>query len=253
MLNSTSKGRPYLVSKNQHSWQNNRVSQGTARILSVGKAEGITGTSPTDMASQQKTREWRTSIAGRDYLITTDQTNISHDFVKASYGTDDMYWAKPVPLPILRTILANSLVLSVFEVLPNFPPPKTSEGPSSPDTPSPTLEDPSFYFSNEFQGSGTASEKLEQVGFARFITDNVTVFYLTDEYIAPEHRGKGLSKWLIGCCNEIVESKPHHRRTILMASPDKGKEFYEQQMGVRDIREEMADGHIVAMSRQGGR
>ena len=36
-----------------------------------------------------------------------------------------------------------------------------------------------------------------QIGFARMITDKATFGYLADVFILPEHRGKGLSKWLI--------------------------------------------------------
>jgi GNAT superfamily N-acetyltransferase len=39
----------------------------------------------------------------------------------------------------------------------------------------------------------------EQVGLARVISDYATYAYLCDVYVIPEHRGKGLSKWLIGC------------------------------------------------------
>ncbi len=37
----------------------------------------------------------------------------------------------------------------------------------------------------------------EQVGFARVITDKATYGYLADVFILEEHRGKGLSKWLM--------------------------------------------------------
>ena len=37
----------------------------------------------------------------------------------------------------------------------------------------------------------------EQVGFARVITDKATFAYLGDVFILHEHRGKGLSKWLM--------------------------------------------------------
>ncbi len=36
-----------------------------------------------------------------------------------------------------------------------------------------------------------------QIGFARVITDYATFAYLADVFIIEEHRGKGLSKWLI--------------------------------------------------------
>ncbi|KAH0355451.1 hypothetical protein KCU83_g1856, partial [Aureobasidium melanogenum] len=201
------------------------------------------------MASSQKPREWRKTIFGQEYLISTDLNNISHDFVNNAYATDDMYWAKAMPAAILRNILSNSLVMGVYAVQPSFPLAKTAEEPSSPDTPSPTLEDPAFYFSNEFQGNGAGAEKLEQVGFGRFVTDHVTVFYLTDVYIEPDSRGKGLGKWLISCCREILDSKPHLMRAMLMASPGEGKQFYEKNLGMRDMQEEVAEGHVLPMTR----
>ncbi|KEQ90114.1 hypothetical protein M438DRAFT_263439 [Aureobasidium pullulans EXF-150] len=157
------------------------------------------------MASYQKAREWRTTIAEQEYLISTDLNNVSHDFVNNAYGSDDMYWAKAMPAAILRNILSNSLVMGVYA--------------------------------------------LEQVGFARFVTDHVTVYYLTDVYVAPEYRGKGLGKWLIKCCREILDSKPHLMRAMLMASPGEGKEFYEKNLGMRDIQEEIAEGHVLPMTR----
>ncbi|RCH55935.1 N-acetyltransferase [Mucilaginibacter hurinus] len=36
-----------------------------------------------------------------------------------------------------------------------------------------------------------------QIGFARLITDKATFAYLADVFIVEQHRGKGLSKWLI--------------------------------------------------------
>ena len=39
--------------------------------------------------------------------------------------------------------------------------------------------------------------KDEQVGFARLITDKATFAYVADVFILEEHRGKGLSKWLM--------------------------------------------------------
>jgi GNAT superfamily N-acetyltransferase len=39
----------------------------------------------------------------------------------------------------------------------------------------------------------------KQVGFARVITDHATYAYLADVFIVEEHRGKGLSRWLMEC------------------------------------------------------
>jgi len=38
---------------------------------------------------------------------------------------------------------------------------------------------------------------VEQVGFARVISDRATFAYLCDVYVLEEHRGHGLGKWLI--------------------------------------------------------
>lgn len=37
----------------------------------------------------------------------------------------------------------------------------------------------------------------EQVGFGRVVTDRATFAYIGDIFILAEHRGKGLSKWLM--------------------------------------------------------
>lgn len=39
----------------------------------------------------------------------------------------------------------------------------------------------------------------ELVGFARVISDQATIAYLGDVFIAEAHRGQGLSKWLMDC------------------------------------------------------
>ncbi len=42
------------------------------------------------------------------------------------------------------------------------------------------------------------------VGFARLVTDRATFAYLADVFIMKEHRGKGLSKWLM----ENIHARP---------------------------------------------
>ena len=37
----------------------------------------------------------------------------------------------------------------------------------------------------------------QQVGFARVVTDRATFAYLCDVYVLEEHRGRGLSKWMM--------------------------------------------------------
>jgi len=53
-----------------------------------------------------------------------------------------------------------------------------------------------------------------QVGFARVITDYATFAWVADVFILPQHRGRGLSKWLM----EIMMAHPQlqgFRRWVL--------------------------------------
>lgn len=65
----------------------------------------------------------------------------------------------------------------------------------------------------------------QQMGFARLITDKATFAYLADVFILPEHRGKGLSKWLMA----VIHSHPEMqglRRWLLGTKDAHG--LYEQ-------------------------
>ncbi len=60
--------------------------------------------------------------------------------------------------------------------------------------------------------------KDQQAGFARVITDYTTIGYLADVFITEEHRGKGLSKWLV----ETILAHPDLQgfRRFLLATRD---------------------------------
>ena len=54
----------------------------------------------------------------------------------------------------------------------------------------------------------------EMVGFARVVTDYATFAWLADVFVLQEHRGRGLSKWLM----ELIMSRPElqgFRRWVL--------------------------------------
>jgi GNAT superfamily N-acetyltransferase len=71
----------------------------------------------------------------------------------------ESYWAKGVPVSVVQKSIENSLCFGVYD---------TTSG-------------------------------VQQIGFARAITDYATFAYLADVFILEPHRGKGLSKWLISC------------------------------------------------------
>lgn len=45
----------------------------------------------------------------------------------------------------------------------------------------------------------------QQVGFARLVTDKATFAYLADVFILEDHRGRGLSKWMIQMIHDHPE------------------------------------------------
>jgi GNAT superfamily N-acetyltransferase len=57
----------------------------------------------------------------------------------------------------------------------------------------------------------------KQIGFARVISDFATIAYLGDVFILPEHRGQGLSKWLMDCITSHPDLQGM-RRWILATS-----------------------------------
>ena len=56
-----------------------------------------------------------------------------------------------------------------------------------------------------------------QVGFARAVTDGVSIAYLADVYVLPEFRGRGLGVELV---REIVEGSPFADRKWLLHTAD---------------------------------
>jgi len=54
-----------------------------------------------------------------------------------------------------------------------------------------------------------------QIGFTRVVTDYATMAYIGDVYVLPEHRGHGLSKWMMECVLAHPELQ-HLRRWILV-------------------------------------
>jgi GNAT superfamily N-acetyltransferase len=58
----------------------------------------------------------------------------------------------------------------------------------------------------------------QQVGFARVVSDFATIAYLADVFIVPEHRGRGLAKWL----TQTIVDHPELQglRRFLLATQD---------------------------------
>jgi len=42
-------------------------------------------------------------------------------------------------------------------------------------------------------------EGVQQIGFARVVSDRATIAYIGDVFVLPEFRGRGLARWLMEC------------------------------------------------------
>lgn len=54
-----------------------------------------------------------------------------------------------------------------------------------------------------------------QVGFSRAVTDHATFTWVCDVIIDPEHRGRGLGKWMMECylAHPDLQTASYHLRT----------------------------------------
>ena len=65
---------------------------------------------------------------------------------------------------------------------------------------------------------GVFTSASTQVGFARMVTDRATFGYLADVYIHENHRGKGLSRWLL--TDLLAHPDLQGLRRIMLATSD---------------------------------
>lgn len=92
------------------------------------------------------------------FVVDTDPARL--DIPRIHRFLSESYWAKGIPIEIVRRSIVNSLNFGIYSV----------EG-----------------------------EKDLQVGFARVVTDSATFAYLADVYVEEAWRGNGLAKWLMEC------------------------------------------------------
>jgi GNAT superfamily N-acetyltransferase len=140
------------------------------------------------------------------YFISTNPSLIPIPKLNAFFASKDVYWATPLPEQVVQQMLRSSLSFGLFS---------TKTDPST--HPRPTGESSTDNF----------------IGLARCVTDFTTFIYLTDVYIDPVYQGKGLGTWLMECVQEVIESMPYLRRSMLLAGDWKRSvPFYERILGM---------------------
>ncbi|KAH8650609.1 hypothetical protein BGZ60DRAFT_421428 [Tricladium varicosporioides] len=159
----------------------------------------------SSIMSKLQHRTWTKDV----YLITTDPSLIPIKTLNEAFASEDVYWAKPLPEQVMRETLQNSLCFGLYELDQS------------------TVADVEDTASTELESTGSF------IGIARCITDFITFIYLTDVYINPLYQGKGLGTWLVSCVQEVIESMPYLRRSLLFTGDWKRSvPFYEKIMGM---------------------
>lgn len=163
------------------------------------------------------------------YLISTDPSLIPVRKLNAWFASDDIYWANALPEDAMREMLQSSLCFGLYKTEP-----KSEANPPS---------------------TATLSEE-DFIGIARCITDFTTFIYLTDVYIEPSSQGNGLGTWMMECVQEVIESMPHLRRSLLFTGDWKRSvPFYEKILGMQvfeSLKGENGEGRgLAVMMRKG--
>ncbi|KAJ5321879.1 uncharacterized protein N7506_011009 [Penicillium brevicompactum] len=136
------------------------------------------------------------------YSISTDPNLIPVSTLNDWYATEEVYWANPMPEQVLRETLQNSLCFGLYKS---------------------NLQSPGI--------AKTTNPASEFIGIARCITDFTTFIYLTDVFILPLYQGHGLGTWLVECVQQVIESMPYLRRSLLFTEDWKRSvPFYKKLM-----------------------
>ncbi|WP_410981551.1 GNAT family N-acetyltransferase [Bacillus cereus] len=96
----------------------------------------------------------------KDFSISTNKEYLDVDLIH-NFLSQEAYWSKGIPKETVKKSIENTpLCFGVYK-------------------------------------GENGNKVIEQVGFARVITDSATFAYLCDVFILPDYRKLGLSKWLM--------------------------------------------------------
>lgn len=177
------------------------------------------------------------------HLISTDPNLIPIPRLITIFDSEEFYWAKSLPAEAMKEMLESSLVFGVYKRSPELV--KKTASDSSPST-SPQQASISSLRHSEYETEPPIQADLKFIGLARCITDYTTFLYLTDVWVDPAHQGSGLGRWLISTIQEVIESMPHLRRSILFTGDwQRSVPFYEKLMGMSVLDTKPGEGLAI--------
>jgi GNAT superfamily N-acetyltransferase len=156
-----------------------------------------------------------------EYFISTDPSIIPLQTLNEWFASDELYWAKPLPLDVLQLSLERCLCFGLFHA------------------------------PNEENINTTKKPTVDFVGIARGVTDYVTFVYITDVYVHSTHQGNGLGRWLVECVGEAIDEMPYLRRSMLFTMDwERSVPFYEKILGM-SVQESRKGEGMAMMMRKG--
>lgn len=124
------------------------------------------------------------------YVITNEKKLLNVDFIH-SYLSNNSKWAHNIPREVVERAIEHSLCFGAFQT----------------------------------KGDQTSGDKLQQVGFARIVTDYATFAYWCDVFVVDEHRGFGLARWLM---REMIDHPALQGLRKLALYTSKAHNFYRE-------------------------
>lgn len=72
------------------------------------------------------------------------------------------------------------------------------------------------------------------VGLARCLSDDVSIMWLQDVLVHPDHRRKGIATFLVSVC---LHKFDHVRQKVLMTDDEPGQAAFYESLGYRNIKD----------------
>ncbi|KAF5025594.1 hypothetical protein F66182_2338 [Fusarium sp. NRRL 66182] len=155
-----------------------------------------------------------------NFFLTNDKSYLCPQTYNKSLG--DNWWSNPLPQGQLQKVLDNCLTLAVYYT------PQTAD---------------------DMKKNGIISPKdgspHQMVGFARVVTDYVTLAYLTDVFVVQEFQRRGLASWLMKALKEIVDEWEHMRGLLLMTHDQAAARLYQRELGALEFEKGPSAGLVM--------
>ncbi|WP_409302967.1 GNAT family N-acetyltransferase [Peribacillus sp. SCS-155] len=120
-------------------------------------------------------------LTNGEFYISTNKKYLDIGVIE-KFLADESYWAQGRPRSVIEKSITNSTVCF------------------------------GIYIGNPKEGAA------QQIGFARVVSDLATFAYLADVFILKQHRGQGLSKWLVK--NIVEHPELSELRRFMLATND---------------------------------